>query len=64
MGYDPNVCLQKIKDKGRIACDSLSLPYHCDTLTGVGGDYHDECVDAGIIYFQVKVATCWNSVTN
>ncbi|MGF7037633.1 hypothetical protein M2273_000867 [Mucilaginibacter lappiensis] len=64
MGYDPNVCLQRIKDKGRLPCDELGLPYHCDTLTGVDGDYHDECVEAGIIYFQVKVSTCWNPVTN
>ncbi|HOY04719.1 MAG TPA: hypothetical protein PLO67_04910 [Saprospiraceae bacterium] len=64
MGYDPNECTRKIVAKGRIPCDGLSLPYHCDTITGVGGDYHDECVDAGIIYFQVRVATCWNSTTN
>lgn len=63
MGYEQDVCLKKIQDKGRLACDSLSLPYHCDTLTGVDGDYHDECVEAGLIYFQVKVSTCWNSIT-
>lgn len=63
MGYDPNVCTKKIQDKGRIPCDQLNMPYHCDTLTGVGGDYHDECVDAGIIYFQVRVATCYSPVT-
>ena len=64
MTYDPNVCIQKVTDKGRIACDQLNLPYHCDTLTGVTGDYHQDCVDAGIMYFQVRVADCWNSKTN
>ena len=62
--YDPNTCKQKILDAQRIPCDTLSLPYHCDTLTGVGGDYHQECVDAGIIYFQVRVAVCRNAPKN
>lgn len=58
--YDPNVCKKNIENANRVPCDTLSLPYHCDTLTGVGGDYHQECVDAGIIYFQVRVAVCQN----
>lgn len=63
MGYSPDECIKQITDKKRIACDNLQLAYHCDTLTGVGGDYHDECVAAGVIYFQVRVAECYNPKT-
>lgn len=63
MGYNSNTCNKQIEDKGRTPCDHLNLPYHCDTLTGVGGDYHQECVDAGLIYFQVRVADCHNKKT-
>lgn len=62
--YDPNVCKKNIENGGNIPCDNLNLKYHCDSLTGVDGDYHQQCVDAGVIYFQIQVWVCHNTKTN
>lgn len=62
--YDPTTCITDLTGKGLTpVCETLSLPYHCDQITGLNPNYHNICVGANNIYFPIIVIVCFNSGT-
>jgi hypothetical protein len=63
-GYDPTVCITRLTAAGLTPiCEQLSLPYHCDVITGLNPNYHQMCAQGGIYYFPIIVIVCFNSAT-
>lgn len=63
--YDPSTCITDLQNQHLTpVCELLSLPYHCDSITGLNPNYHQMCVNANTIYFPIIVIVCYNTGTN
>lgn len=59
MGYDPNVCKDKLTAAGLTpACEALSNPFHCDDFQQISPVIHAFCGETQAYYAPVQALVC------